>query len=52
MCCDRSGPLTGCPVSDPLALSPLVESPKKKYGNLRPYPYLVTTYRPHQGLAL
>lgn len=22
VCCDRSGPLTGCPVSDPLALTP------------------------------
>lgn len=38
VCCDRSGPLTGCPVSDPSALSPWKESPKRKYGNLRPLP--------------
>lgn len=38
VCCDRSGPLTGCPVSVPLAFSPWTESSKRKYGNLRPPP--------------
>lgn len=51
VCCDRSGPLTGCPVSDPSALGPWTESPKRTYGNLRPHPYLLATPRPHQGLA-
>lgn len=37
-CCDRSGPLTGCPVSDPLALSPWMESPQRKSGNPRSHP--------------
>ena len=46
VCCDRSGPLTGCPVSDPLALSPCTGSPKRKYGTPRPHPYLLTTHRP------
>lgn len=51
VCCDRSGPLTGCPVSDPLALSPWMESPQGKYENPRSHPYLLT--RPgSQGLAL
>lgn len=42
VCCDRSGPLTGCPVSDPLALSPWMESPQGKYENPRSHPYLLT----------
>ena len=50
MCCDRSGPLTGCPVSDPSFLGPREENPKRRYENLRPHPYLLATHRPHGGL--